>query len=198
MRRSFGPAVLVCDNKAQALEVLHSHACTRLFVDLAEFGPAQGGRWTGFRFLRHVRDSADLVGVAVWLMTAERAYGHADWVVGMGAAGVVARSAAEVIRRIRDGQVPAEPSSIPHTHAPDFRRVEQAFRRLAPDGGHATVTLMRRAVAEGRVGRTSAEYAQALAASLTVEDLRDALLREAAAGVLNAADGHGARNAATA
>lgn len=204
MRRSFGSAVLVCDNRAEALAALRTHACTRLFVDLAEFGPVDSGRWTGFRLLRHVRDSADLVGVAVWLMTAERSYSHTDWVIGLGAAGVVARSAAEVTRRIRDGQEQAESPSVQGTVSPDLRRVEQVFRRLAPDGGHVTVMLMRRAAAEGRVGSSAVEYAQALAASLTVEDVRNAILREAgAAGPANtagpvAAVAEGTRNATAA
>lgn len=178
LAREFGLQVFVCDTKEQALTAINSHVCKNVFVDLAEIKANTATNWSGFRFLRHVRGAADLSGIPVWLMTTDRAYPHTEWATQLGAAGLVPRNAASVARAIRE-------SAGPHTTASQavdktrIRQLERAFIRLAPAKGADVVTLARRELANLSKPATASDYASRLAATLTTDDLRDALLRAA-------------------
>lgn len=175
LAREVGLQVLVCETKDQAIAALERHNCKNVFVDFAEIKTGETTSWTGFRFLRHIRDAAELSGVAVWLMTTAPAFPHTQWAKHLGAAGFVARNPAAVLLQLALGA----PTAGPQPNQRSIRLIERAFARLAPTKSAACVTAARRSLAARANSASALDYAAALASELSPNDLVALLLRDA-------------------
>lgn len=131
-----GRSVLILDSGADVLDALERHSVRVLVADFRELSD----RWTGQRFVRHVRASPHLDHVDVWMMADSWRDFQNDWCVKLGGRGYLRRDPSFVAAALGYAQpAPAAAFTVSSASAPApsqagaMRRAGPATSRLAHD-----------------------------------------------------------------
>lgn len=167
--------VLVFDNAAEAFTALEKHKCKRFFADFRSLND----KWTGQRFLRHIKQSPGGEAVEFWLLANDWHTHQEQWVVQNGAAGFVARDTASVATKI-GGPKPAQKTAvIPKSITESIVRTETMFATFAGPFAQIHIQASREALSAGEIAPTTDAYTADLASRLTVKSMRDEFLSRA-------------------
>jgi hypothetical protein len=163
--------VFIFDNRADALACLDSTTCGQFFADYRELEASD--RWSGHKFLRHLRDNANLTSVKFWLMANRWDTMQEQWAKKRGAAGFVRRSPDALAERII-----GEQAKLPDQLVKQLDGIDVIFGRLAGPMRSLHVEAVREALATGAIEPTLEAYCGALANKFALPE-RSAAFRKA-------------------
>lgn len=167
--------VLVFDNAAEAFTALEQHKCKRFFADFRSLND----KWTGQRFLRHIKHSPGGDAVEFWLLANDWHTHQEQWVMQNGAAGFVPRDPASVATKIGGTKPEQKNVAIPKSITESIARAEELFGAFAGPMAQIHIQASRQALATGEISPTTDAYTADLAHRLAMTPMRNEFLSRA-------------------
>ena len=157
----FERSVFVVDNGEDVKRMLGSMDIRFVFADFRQLAD----RWTGQRFLKHIRSTAALSHVAVYLMADRWEPHQEEWVRRCGAAGYVRRSP-QALAKLIAGERPPWPAGF----ADEMALVEQIFGRYAGPMKEFDIDDARESLGLGIIEPVATAYVLELASKLALDE----------------------------
>ena len=170
--RQLNRSVFVCDNSEDALAVFASKTVDVFFAEFRQLND----KWTGQRFLRHIRQDPQYANTAFYLMANSWFEGQEQWAVRCGAMGFVKRSPDALAPYILGRDVAAK--------SPDpagLDTIDAVFGAFAGPMRRILIEETRTAFTQGLMERTLESYIADLSMRLANNDRRKEFVEAAKA-----------------